>query len=161
MIFLTVGTYPLPFERLVKAVDAAIAKGFFEEEVFAQIGPCKYKPRNMRYVEMLEKDAFDCHFRKATSIISHAGIGTIKMALDNEKALLAMPRLKEYREVVNNHQIATATKFERLGHILVAYDPADLPSCLHKLKHFVPKKRKGDPDKVAERICRFLNSLRG
>ena len=159
MIFLTVGTYPLPFERLVKATDTMITKGFIEEEVFAQIGVCNYKPQNMEYVQMLEKEAFDSYFQKASSIISHAGIGTITMALDNEKPLLVMPRLRKYGEVVSNHQVATAKRFEELGHILVAYDVEDLPDGIHKLKSFVPRERNANPDAVANRIRQFLNNL--
>ena len=100
MIFLTVGTYPLPFDRLVKATDTAIMEGLIEEEVFAQIGLCSYMPQNMEYVEMLQKEAFDSYFQKASSVISHAGIGTITMALDNEKPLLVMPRMKRIRSTL-------------------------------------------------------------
>ena len=159
MIFLTVGTYPLPFDRLVKAIDIAIRERLIEEEIFAQIGQCSYKPKNMAYVQMLEKEAFDSYFQKASSIISHAGIGTITMALDNEKPILVMPRLKKYGEVVNDHQVAIAKRFEELGHILVAYDVEDLPDGIHKLKNFVPRKRKANPDAVANRIRQFLNNL--
>ena len=160
MIFLTVGTYPLPFERLVKATDSMIVKGFIEEEVFAQIGVCNYKPQNMEYVEMLQKEVFDYYFKTASAIISHAGIGTIKMALDNEKPLLVMPRLQKYGEVVNKHQVATAKKFEQLGHILVAYNASELPEKVEKLKSFVPKPRKNQAGAVAERISEFLNQIR-
>jgi len=159
MIFLTVGTYPLPFDRLVKAIDAAIKERLIEEEIFAQIGRCSYKPQNMEYVQMLEKEAFDSYFQKASSIISHAGIGTITMALDNEKPLLVMPRLKKYGEVVNDHQVMTAKRFEELGHILVAYTEEQLPDKLKQLKSFVPRKRKANPDAVANRIRQFLNNL--
>lgn len=159
MIFLTVGTYPLPFERLVKAIDAAIKERLIEEEIFAQIGRCSYKPQNMEYVQMLEKEAFDSYFQKASSIISHAGIGTITMALDNEKPLLVMPRLKKYGEVVNDHQVMTARRFEELGHILVAYTEEQLPDKLKQLKSFIPHKRKANPDAVVDRIRQFLNNL--
>ncbi len=157
MILLTVGTYPLPFDRLVKAVDAAITKKFVGEVVFAQIGLCSYRPENMEYVEMLQKEAFDSYFQKASSVISHAGIGTITMALDNEKPLLVMPRMKRYKEHVNDHQIDTAREFGELGHILVAYDVEDLPDGIRKLKSFIPRERKASPDAVAERIAHFLN----
>jgi beta-1,4-N-acetylglucosaminyltransferase len=156
MIFLTVGTYPLPFDRLAKAIDAAIRERLIEEEIFAQIGRCGYKPQNMEYVQMLEKEAFDSYFQKASSIISHAGIGTITMALDNEKPLLVMPRLRKYGEVVNDHQLAIAQTFEELGHILAVYGAEDLPKRLRQLKAFVPKARKNQAKKVASRIAQFL-----
>jgi UDP-N-acetylglucosamine transferase subunit ALG13 len=81
------------------------------------------------------------------------------MAFENNKPLLVMPRLKKYGEVVHDHQVSIARKFEKLGHILVAYDVEDLPEGISKLKKFVPRKRQANPDVVAERIRRFLMSL--
>jgi len=159
MIFLTVGTYPLPFDRLIVAIDLAIKEGLIEEEVVAQTGVSNYVPKNMEYTNILEKEAFDCFFRRASGIISHAGMGTITMALDNKKPLLVMPRMKRYKEHVNNHQVATAKKFEELGHILAVYDIKDLPDGIRKVKNFVPRKRKASPHAVANRIRCFLNSL--
>jgi len=158
MIFLTVGTQ-FPFDRLVQAVDNILDEGLIDEEIFGQIGESSYKPRNFESVASLEKKVFDEHLQAASSIISHAGMGTITMALDNEKPLLVMPRSKRYGEAVNNHQIAIARRFSELGHILVAYDVEDLPDSIRDLKNFISRKRKVDPQAVADRIRRFLNSL--
>ena len=158
MIFLTVGTQ-FPFDRLVKSVDQAFDGRLIEEEIFAQIGETSYKPLNFESVVSLEKNVFDKRLREASSVISHAGMGTITMALKNHKPLLVMPRLKRYREHVNDHQVATARKFEELGHILAVYDAKDLPNGIRKLKNFVPRERKANPEAVADRIHRFLNSL--
>ncbi len=158
MIFLTVGTQ-FPFDRLIKSVDQAFDGRLINEEIFAQIGETSYKPLNFESVVSLEKKLFDKRLREASSVISHAGMGTITMALKNHKPLLVMPRLKRYREHVNDHQVATARKFEELGHILAVYDAKDLPNGIRKLKNFVPRERKANPEAVADRIHRFLNSL--
>ena len=158
MIFLTVGTQ-FSFDRLVKSVDQAFDERLINEEIFAQIGETSYKPLNFESVVSLEKNVFDKRLREASSVISHAGMGTITMALKNHKPLLVMPRLKRYREHVNDHQVATARKFEELGHILAVYDAKDLPNGIRKLKNFVPRERKASPDAIADRIRRFLNSL--
>ena len=158
MIFLTVGTQ-FPFDRLIKSVDQAFDGRLVNEEIFAQIGETSYKPLNFESVVSLEKNLFDKRLREASSVISHAGMGTITMALKNHKPLLVMPRLKRYREHVNDHQVATARKFEELGHILAVYDAKDLPNGIRKLKNFVPRERKANPEAVADRIHRFLNSL--
>ena len=158
MIFLTVGTQ-FPFDRLVKSVDQAFDGRLINEEIFAQIGETSYKPLNFESVVSLEKNVFDKRLREASSVISHAGMGTITMALKNHKPLLVMPRLKRYKEHVNDHQVATARKFEELGHILAVYDAKDLPNGIRKLKNFVPRERKANPEAVADRIHRFLNSL--
>jgi beta-1,4-N-acetylglucosaminyltransferase len=159
MIFLTVGTQ-FPFDRLVSAIDGIIDEGLIGETLFAQIGESSYKPRNFESVASLDKKMFDDYVRQSSAIIGHAGMGTITMALSNHKPLLAMPRLKKYNEVVNDHQLGIARKFSELGHILVAYDTADLPDCIRRLKDFVPIERKANPEAVSDRIVRFLNTLR-
>lgn len=158
MIFLTVGTQ-FPFDRLVKAIDDSIAAGIIDEEVIAQVGDTPYKPRNFKAVASFEKKAFDTYLKNASCVISHAGMGTIIMALDHDKPLLVMPRSKKYDEVVNDHQASIARKFSDLGHILAVYDVKDLPNGIRKLKNFVPQERKSNPDAVVERIARFLRTL--
>ena len=158
MIFLTVGTQ-FPFDRLVRAVDDCFEQDLIDEELFAQIGESKYKPRNFEYVEFLDTRLFDDWMQKASGIIGHAGMGTITMALDSKKPLLVMPRLKKYGEVVNDHQVAIVRKFSELGHILAAYEVDDLLNGIRKLKDFVAVQRKTNPQAVADRIRRFLNSL--
>ena len=159
MIFLTVGTYPLQFDRLVQAVDIAVQKKLIKEKVFAQIGFCRYKPQHMEYVEMLEKSRFDSCLQEACGIIGHAGMGTITMALDHDKPLLVMPRIKRFHEHVNDHQLATAKKFEQLGHVLVAYEPEDLLEKIDQVGTFVPRQRERQPGAVANRIGDFLRQL--
>ena len=158
MIFLTVGTQ-FPFDRLVKAVDEVAGINGFDEQIVAQIGDCSYCPENFEAAPSVEKAVFDQHFNEADSIISHAGMGTITMALDHRKPLLVMPRLKKYGEVVNDHQLAIANKFEQLGYLLVAYGAEDVPVKMKQLKSFVPQERQPCADIVAARISMFLNEL--
>jgi UDP-N-acetylglucosamine transferase subunit ALG13 len=158
MIFLTVGTQ-FPFDRLVKAVDKAAGTNGFNEQIVAQIGESSYCPENFEATPTVEKAVFDRHFSKADCIISHAGMGTITMALDHRKPLLVMPRLKKYGEVVNDHQLAISKKFEQLGYLLVAYGAEDVPIKMKQLKSFVPQERQPCPDIVAARISTFINEL--
>ena len=158
MIFLTVGTQ-YPFERLVRAIDEIVGRTGVDEEVFAQIGDSSYQPQNFEAVSSLEKNVFDKHLKEASSVISHAGIGTITVALDNNKPLLVMPRLKKYGEVVNDHQVAIVKRFEILGHILVAYETEELPTKIKQLKKFVPCRREAQHQELEERIAQFLNDL--
>lgn len=158
MIFLTVGTQ-FPFDRLLAAVDRALDENKQVEEVFAQIGETAYQPRNFKGVAWLDKQEFDENFRRASAIIGHAGMGTISMALESNKPLLVLPRRRKLGEVVNDHQVAIAWKFEQLGHLLVAYEADDLPAKLRRLPGFVPRPRVVQPQVVAERISSFLQEL--
>ena len=159
MILLTLGTYPAPFDRLISAVDRGIQSGLIKEEVVAQIGYSQYIPRAMTYHKLLDKAEFEKLFRAADGIISHAGMGNIAMALDAGKPILVFPRLAKYSEIVNEHQLETARKFEELGHVLAAYTDEDLYAKISLLKSFVPKKRTATPEGVARRVGDFLWSL--
>ena len=158
MIFLTVGTQ-FPFYRLVRTVDEFLDDNALDEEIFAQIGESNYRPRNFEAVASLEKEAFDASFCGASAVISHAGMGTITMALDNGKPLLAMPRRKKHREVVNDHQVALAVRFAALGHIIVAENERQLAEKIVHLRTFVPRPRQVEPEAVAQRIRGSLEQI--
>lgn len=159
MIFLTLGTCPIAFDRLVEAVDRLVSDGSIKDEVFAQIGVCTYKPKHFEYAEMMGKSDFDSIFGKANGIIGHAGVGTILMALEKDKPLLIVPRMKKYQEHVNDHQIATAQHFEKEGSVLVAYTTENFASKVTELASFVPEKRATQAAAISRRIGGFLSEV--
>ena len=159
MIFLTVGTQ-FPFDRLLEAVDAAVDRGTVSEEIYAQIGESRYVPRNFKGVASVPKAEFDECLANASAVIGHAGMGTITAAMEHNKPLLVMPRLKKFGEVVNDHQIGIAKRFEQAGLLLAAYNAEGLAAGMTKLKAFVPKKRECATEAVVERISRFLQEIK-
>ncbi len=156
MIFLTVGTQ-FGFDRLVEAVDHCLAQKVIDDAVFAQIGPGRYIPKHMDSAPSLDRDSFITMVHSCDGIVSHAGMGSITMALDAGRALLVMPRRAKYGEVVNDHQVESAMRFEKLGHVLVAYDTDELPEQLARLRTFVPEGRVANRDGVIERVRGFLS----
>lgn len=158
MIFLTVGTL-FPFDRLVSAVDQLVGKKIITEKVFAQIGENAYQPKNFEAVPALQQEEFNDYFSQADAIISHAGMGTIIMALAKQMPVLVMPREKRYGEHVNDHQVATARKLEQLKCVLAAYSPQELESKINDLKTFVPEKRVANAQAVVNRINTYLSHL--
>jgi UDP-N-acetylglucosamine transferase subunit ALG13 len=159
VIFLTVGSM-FPFDRLIRAVDQMVADGRITDPVVAQIGDGKYEPRHMPFDRFLGKPEYDRRVGEATLLVAHAGAGTIAMALAQRKPLLVLPRLKRFGEHVNDHQVATARKFEQLGHVLVAYEEGDIASKIGALKRFSPRQREADPQALARRIGQFLETLK-
>lgn len=155
MILLTVGSM-FPFDRLVREMDALVGARRIGEEVVAQIGDGSYEPKHMSFHRFLSRTAFDELLAQSSMLISHAGAGTIAMALQHDKRLLVVPRLARFGEHVNDHQIATARRFEELQHVLVAYEMEQLPERLQALRGFEPRQRHASPQRLAERIGQFL-----
>jgi UDP-N-acetylglucosamine transferase subunit ALG13 len=158
VIFLTVGSR-YGFDRLVRAVDDMVDRGEINEEISAQIGLGAYQPRHMHFERFIDGNRYDRRIRDADALIGHAGSGTISLAVTNCKPLLVLPRRRRYHEHVNDHQVATARKFEELRHVLAADDAEDLPRRFAELHTFVPVRRVARTDELADRIGVFLRSI--
>jgi len=127
MIFVTVGTQ-LPFDRLISTIDAWAGQN--ESSIFAQVGKSKISPNNIEYAQFLTLSEAEDLFRKASVIVSHAGMGSIISALKFKKPIIIFPRLAEKGEHRNNHQFATAKWLENKNGIKVAWDEAALMELL-------------------------------
>jgi len=130
MIFITVGTQA-PFDRLIKVMDEWAREN--EAECFAQIYHADYQPKYIPFKEMLSEKEYNDIFQKATVIISHAGMGSIISALQNNKILLTLPRLVRFKEHRNNHQIDTTHAFSEKGYIYPIFNEDDLLNHLNRL----------------------------
>lgn len=104
----------MPFDRLCRAVDDwALETG--QTDVFAQIGRTDWRPRAMEWVEMLRPDELRAKMAACDLVVGHAGMGTIITAMEHGKPIVVMPRLSSLRETRNDHQMATAKRFEERG----------------------------------------------
>jgi UDP-N-acetylglucosamine transferase subunit ALG13 len=156
MIFVTVGTQ-ISFDRLIRTIDQwADAQG--RSDVFAQIGPRAYQPRNFQWSEFLDAPDFRRRVASSDVIIAHAGMGSIITALEFGKPIIVMPRLASLREHRNDHQLATAHRFLAQGRIDVAFDERELLVRLNHLQEFLASDRKAGISAVAS--PELLHALR-
>ncbi len=131
LIFVTVG-HQMAFDRLIRAVDQwAGERG--RDDVIAQIGETEYQPKHLEFHEQLDPERFRALVAKADAVIAHAGTGTIFTALELGTPILVMPRRGDLMETRNDHQIATAKRFEALGKVDVAMDEVQLAERLDRL----------------------------
>jgi UDP-N-acetylglucosamine transferase subunit ALG13 len=133
MIFVTVGTQ-LPFDRLIKAIDHWAGENK-PVDVFAQIGPTKYEPQNIQWLQFLDAEAFQKRIEQADIIVAHAGMGSIITALQLGKPIVVMPRCADLGEHRNDHQVATAKIFQAQGLINVACDEIEMSQTLGQIDH--------------------------
>ncbi|WP_300382367.1 PssE/Cps14G family polysaccharide biosynthesis glycosyltransferase [Clostridium sp.] len=125
VIFITVGTQKFQFNRLLKEVDKLIEEKKITEEVFAQIGYCDYKPKNYSYKNFIDRDEYENTIKKCQKVITHGGTGAIVGAVKQGKKVIAIPRLKEFGEHVDDHQIQIVSEFKKIGFI-VGIESADM-----------------------------------
>jgi UDP-N-acetylglucosamine transferase subunit ALG13 len=142
-IFLTVGTHPQSFERLLKKMDELIEKKKVKSVVFAQTGYAGYEPKNFKFKKFLGLKEFDEEVKKADVVITHGGEGNVGLALKHNKKMIIVPRMKKFNEHTNDHQLEITEAIEKEKKGLAVYDINDLEKKLKEIKKFgMPGKRK-------------------
>lgn len=126
MIFITLGSQKFQFNRILKKIDELIEKDIIKEEVFAQIGYSDYQPINYKYEDFLDREKFSKLMKSSTLVITHGGTGAIITAVKAGKKVIAVPRLAQYGEHVDDHQLQLLKQFDGMGIILPCYDIEEL-----------------------------------
>lgn len=133
MIFLTIGSHE-PFDRLVRAVDDWAGASGQRARVFGQItARASHIPAHFEYVANLDPVDYARCCVEAEFIVSHAGMGTILTALQTGTHALLLPRKGSLGETRNDHQIATAQKFESRPGLTVVMDETGISGALDRL----------------------------
>jgi beta-1,4-N-acetylglucosaminyltransferase len=126
MIYVTLGTMFLDFQRLVDAVDDIASKT--DEQVVIQLGMSSCRPQHCAWFEFLPRDEVLEIQRHARVIVGHAGIGTALDAMSVGRPFVIVPRLKRFNEHMNDHQIEIADAIVRRGWGAKVLDIDDLTS---------------------------------
>jgi UDP-N-acetylglucosamine transferase subunit ALG13 len=153
-IFVSVGTHPQPFDRLLKELDAIAAK-HAEIEIFAQAGNSNYAPKNFRFEKFVGEKAFDERMRWADVVVSHGGAGTIINALKAGNPLVIVPRLERFGEHTNDHQLDLARALEEKGKAISVFEIGDLEKRILDAFSFRPK-IESERNVLVKRIAAFL-----
>lgn len=158
MILVLLGTQNNQFIRLLEEVEKQIKKGNIKEEVIVQAGYTKYNSDNMKIFEMIDKDKLQKLVDDANLVITHAGVGSISIALKKGKKVIAVPRLSEYGEHVNNHQLDIVNEFAKKGYIVGINDVSELENAIEKSKDFVPNEYKNNSERLIQIIDDFIKN---
>lgn len=153
MIFVTVGTQ-LPFERLIRAIDAWAAK-HPEQEIVMQSGDTHYTPQHAKAIPFTQPDEWESLFERAELVVSHAGMGTILKCLDHSKPLIIMPRLASLGEHRNDHQVATSRRFGHIDAIRIVQNEQELFDAMNQ-----PFSKTTDQNKNPANLNQLISALR-
>ena len=160
MILVMLGTQNNDFHRLLEEIEKNIENGNINEEVFVQAGFTKYKSDKMKIFSLTSKENLENLIKQADLIITHAGVGSIEMALEQNKKVIAVPRLKKFGEHVNDHQKDIEKKLDEKGCLIGIDDVSKLGIALKKVKKFIPKKyEKPKNDEIIYIIKTFIDKI--
>lgn len=127
MIFVTVGTHNASFDRLIRWVDDIANR--IEEPVIVQRGASTVVPCNCQHFRFCTSDEMKAWISQARVVITHGG-ATIREVLSMGRPAVVVPRLKQFREVVDNHQLDLGEALAQRTLITLALDAQRLEAAL-------------------------------
>ncbi len=160
MILVMLGTQNNSFHRLLEEIDKLVEKKVINEKVVVQAGYTKYSSTNMEIFGLMPQEKLEKYQDEADLIITHGGVGSIIGSLKKGKKVIAVPRLHEYGEHVNDHQKQIVESFDKEGYIIGINDVTELEEAICKLKEFEPKKYEGNNKKMLSIIENFIDNIK-
>lgn len=139
MLFVTLGTQDKCFKRPLEALEEHIINGNIKDEIIVQAGHTKFESKYMQILDYIPYNEFSKYIEKADVVITHGGVGNILSSIQLHKKIVAIPRLAEYGEHVNDHQLQIISKMAQDGYIIDGSDLDKLPENIEKAKQLEVK----------------------
>lgn len=114
IILVTVGTNQYGFERLFELLYNNPLYADDSVQWTLQVGHNQLKklPPNAKVVEMMSRADMELAVKQASLVISHCGIGSINLMLSYQKKVIFVPRVAQYNEFSDDHQLQIANEIE-------------------------------------------------
>ncbi len=129
MIFVSVGTNEARFDRLLEA----FARLDLDEELVIQHGHSSpIAAPAARLVDFLSFEEMGETIRRARAFVTHAGVGSIMVALANGTRPIVVPRRGDLGEAVDDHQLQLGRRFAEAGLVTLVESPEALGEALDR-----------------------------
>lgn len=158
MTLVLLGTQNNSFHRLLEEVQKNIDNGNIKDEVVVQKGYTKFESSDMQIYDQVPVEKMKELVKQADLVITHGGVGSIITAIEQGKKVIAVPRLKKYKEHVNDHQLDIIKSFNDAGYIIGIQDVSELPKALEEAKKFIPQKYVQNTGKILQLVSDFIDN---
>lgn len=161
MILVALGTQDKEFKRLLIEIERLIKTGKINEKVVAQIGNTKFTTQlpkeKLELIDFISLNELQNLIKQASFIITHGGVATIIEGLNFNKKIIAVPRLKQYKEHVNDHQLQIIENFGAKGYIIGTKGVEDIENALIRVENFNPQKYESNNSKFLACLEKEIN----
>ncbi len=160
LLFATVGA-TLPFDRLVRMVEAAKKDGLLPEKVILQVGETSVMPGGVEEVHAtIPFPQVQAILRRADIVVCHGGTGSLITALQHGCRVIAVPRLFALGEHYDDHQLEITTAFAERGLLAVVDQDQDFATALAKVRSRPPQMATTDPAALRHYVSELLDEWR-
>jgi UDP-N-acetylglucosamine transferase subunit ALG13 len=157
LIFVSVGSQKFQFNRLLKYLDELVKCNKVNEKIVAQTGHSTYVPQNYEYSTFLNKSEYNKLIENCNLLITHGGTGNIINGLKRKKKVIAIPRLKEFNEHVDNHQNDIINEFSKMDLILTTSNINELEALIEKARNNNTESYKSNTDNFIELLDNYIS----
>jgi UDP-N-acetylglucosamine transferase subunit ALG13 len=125
----TVGTSRVfRFDRLVATAEA------IGGHIVVQRGPSRLRPGAATVVDYMSFDDLNAEMAAADAVVTHAGIGSVLLAITHGHRPVVMARRPELGEGVDRHQLEFARRLHEQGLAVVIDEPGDVGAALASIR---------------------------
>lgn len=143
MIFISVGTHPDGFPRLLKEVARLVDAGVLKGKIVVQSGYTPFSHARITTKDFFPIQEFEKLVSQADVFITHAGEGNIGAAIQNGVPMVIVPRRKKFGEHTNDHQLELAHAAEKENVGVVVHDISTLEKAIRTAKDNPPARTQG------------------
>lgn len=122
--FVSIGNGTQSFARLLDQVK--VLADALPQPVVVQHGWTPFTSDTIEHFDFTDEAGFQARLSACTLFITHGGGGSVFAAIRAAKKPVVIPRLKQFDEIVDDHQLAFCAELERQGRIVYVRDIGDL-----------------------------------
>lgn len=160
MIFVAVGTQKFQMDRLLREIDRLIENKIINEPVFAQSGHSAYKPVNFESRPFLSESEFKDCIKSCDLLITHSGVATIIAGVKEKKPVVVVPRLAEFGEHVDDHQLQIAEAFSEQNFVIMCGKDDSLADKINEAVTHEFSEYRSEREKMITEIRGYLNEVK-
>jgi UDP-N-acetylglucosamine transferase subunit ALG13 len=156
MIFVTLGTWEMPFVRPLVELERAAERGLLQEPIIVQCGVTTYASRFMKLIPFLTRSELEALYEQASLLICQAGVGSIMLGLKKKKKIIGIARRIDFNEHIDDHQLEILSVFADTGAVLPWRGAGDLEEVLGRVEDFIPTEYPFADERISAEILAFL-----
>jgi UDP-N-acetylglucosamine transferase subunit ALG13 len=147
--FVTTGNGVQSFSRLLEEVKRIAVH--LPQPVIVQHGKTAFSADGIESFDLVDSVTFQKLLADCEVLITHGGGGSVFAALKIGKKPIVVPRLKNFDEIIDDHQVTFAKELERQGKVVAVHDVSQLLAAVKEVQTYpaIPDRTQEDVDPLA------------
>jgi UDP-N-acetylglucosamine transferase subunit ALG13 len=158
VIYVATGTHPVSFDRLIRVMDDFA--GTTTEKVIIQAGTSQLPIQHAEHLTFVTWEDSLNYIKTARLVVCHGGVGTLMDAIAANTPVIIWPRLAQFGEAANDHQLEIASVLSEQKRAIMVNNAEELLASLRSETVPQPNAANGKGGGLIVAIRDSLNTTR-